>query len=167
MIWETPELTPSVKYLGYQGGVSRARERISLALFWTSVGLYALCLATDGFYVDGQNPRAWSPGWGELIAGWIPVMEGTLAWLANPLLFLGWGTFRSRQPFVALLSSCAALALMSSFLLVKTVMVSEAPTYARVSGYGAGYWLWMLSALSLIIGCAIRITATSDIEKSD
>jgi hypothetical protein len=121
-------------------------------LFWASIVLYAASLLTEGFYVEGVAPRALSPGWSELAFGWISLFQGTLAWLANPALFLGWFVYRSRRPGMATACSCVALILMISFLFVKTVVVSEAPTFARVTGYGVGYWLWTSSALSLVLG---------------
>jgi hypothetical protein len=127
-------------------------QRLQQALFWASIVLYAASLLTDGFYVAGRAPRAWSPGWGELLLGWVSLFEGTLAWLANPALFLGWFAYRSRRPRMAMACSCAALLLMVSFVFVKSVVVSEAPTYARVTGYGMGYWLWISSALCLLLG---------------
>jgi len=48
--------------------------------------------------------------------------------------------------------SLIAAALISSFLFAKTVVSSESPTYSKVIGYGLGYWLWLGSALVLLIG---------------
>jgi hypothetical protein len=129
--------------------VSRPLQR---TLFWASIALYVASLLTDGFYVEGHNPRAWSPGWGELVLGWVSVFQGTPAWLANPALFLGWFASVSRRRRMAIVFSCTALVLMVSFVFVKSVVVSEAPTFARVTGYGTGYWLWTLSALALLLG---------------
>ena len=32
-----------------------------------------------------------------------------------------------------------------------TIIASEAPTYAKIIGYGAGYWLWLTSAGLVIL----------------
>ena len=132
-------------------------QKLPVQFWWASLGLYALALTQDGFYIGGNNPRAWSPGWGELIAGWVSVMEGTSAWLANPLLFIGWITYRSSNRSVPLMCASAAFILAVSFLGVKRVVVSEAPTFAQVTGYGAGYWFWVLSALSLLVANLARL----------
>lgn len=66
--------------------MSLARISQRYALLWLSVGLFVLCLANDGYYIEGSNPRAWAAAWGLLLVGWIGMFSGTLAWLANPAL---------------------------------------------------------------------------------
>ena len=59
------------------------------ALVLASLILYVICLANDGYYIEGTNPRAWSAAWALLLLGWLALGTGVLAWLANPVLFLG------------------------------------------------------------------------------
>jgi hypothetical protein len=125
--------------------------------WWVSVGLFAISLMCDGFYVDGASPRAWSLGFGELIAGWYAAAEGIYAWWANPLLLVAWITFRSKSPVVSSLCTVVALAAMVSFLSVHRIEVSEGGGSARISGYGVGYWIWILSGLALLVGNTIRV----------
>lgn len=40
-----------------------------------------------------------------------------------------------------------------------TVMVSEAPTFAKVTGAGLGYWLWITSMAVLAAGSALALIA--------
>lgn len=122
-----------------------------------SIGLYGICLICDGFYIDGPNPTAWSLGFGELIAGWFAAIDGVKAWYANPLLLVAWITFRSRSPAVSSICTLIALWDMASFQSVHKIVVSEAPTYAQITGYGVGYWIWILSAVALLAGNAIRV----------
>lgn len=43
-------------------------ERVKTnCLFYLSMGLFTLCLFNDGYYISGQNPRAWAPAWGILL----------------------------------------------------------------------------------------------------
>lgn len=132
------------------------RPRVTSILITSSIALFVLCLATDGYYIEGSEPRAWSPGLGLLLLGWMGIGSGGTAWLANPLLFLGWILFFFKQPVFSLLCSVGAIALMFSFLFVDFVIASEAPTYARVIGYGIGYWLWIASAASLLVAAFWR-----------
>lgn len=122
-----------------------------------SIGLFAISLFCDGFYVDGPSPRAWSLGFGELIAGWFAAADGIKAWWANPLLLVAWLTFRSKSPLVSSLCTVLALWAMLSFLSVHIVPVSEATTYRHVVRYGIGYWIWIASGLALLAGNAIRV----------
>jgi hypothetical protein len=48
---------------------------------------------------------------------------------------------------IALLLGSLASALMLAFLFRQTIIASEAPTYAKIIGYGAGYWLWVTSGV--------------------
>jgi len=125
-------------------------------LLYLSMALFAVCLANDGYYISGASPRAWSPAWGLLLVGWIGILSGGAAWLANPVLFLAWFMFYSGRYWRAALLALIAAALILSFLSVKMVIASEATTYAKVIGYGPGYWLWLASALVLLIGSILQ-----------
>jgi len=129
-------------------GASHAR----IAFLSVSVGLFLICLACDGYYVEGPNPRAWAPAIGLLLLGWIGLLYGTFAWLGNPLILIAAVMFWRRRYRWAIAFSAVALMLMLSFLLVRTVVSSEAPTFSRVTGYGLGYWLWIASASVLLGG---------------
>jgi hypothetical protein len=126
------------------------------ALLSLSVALFAVCLANDGYYIAGPNPRAWAPARGLLLVGWIGIFYGTVAWVANPALFVAWLMFYLRRYKRATIFALLAMAFMLSFLLTKTVVSSEAPTYSKVIGYGPGYWLWVSSALALLVGSILQ-----------
>jgi hypothetical protein len=70
--------------------VERMQTKFSKTALWISVVLYVLCLTQEGYYIDGPDPKAWSPAYGLLIFGWIGLFAGVFAWLANPLLFASW-----------------------------------------------------------------------------
>lgn len=126
-----------------------------------SFALYCICLANDGYYIDGPDPRAWAPAWGLLIFGWMGVTAGTFTWLANPALFFAWISMLRSKYRAALLAAIIALSLMISFLLQSTVVSSEAPTYSRIIGYGTGFWLWVGSAVIQIVGCIVMLAFRS------
>ena len=67
---------------------------------------------------------------------------------------LGVGIFFAGKNKIALLLGIGASALMLAFLLRHSIIASEAPTYANIIGYGAGYWLWLTSAGLMIVSCA-------------
>jgi hypothetical protein len=133
---------------------TRILQRYGLIL--PSIALFAVCLANDGYYIDGPDPRAWASAWGLLFFGWVGVLSGTVAWLANPVMFLAWIMFHSRHYRAATLFAVIAVVLILSFLLTKTVVSSESPTYSKVVGYGLGYWFWLASAVALLIGSLIE-----------
>jgi hypothetical protein len=47
--------------------------------------------------------------------------------------------------------------LIAAFLFRQTIVASEAPTYAKITGYAAGYWLWLTSAVLVIVSGAIGL----------
>jgi hypothetical protein len=48
---------------------------------------------------------------------------------------------------------------MLSFLRIETIPVNEAPTYAKITGYGLGYWLWLASAVVLFAASIVGLLA--------
>ena len=122
---------------------------------WISLALYVICLTQDGYYIDGADPEAWSPAYGLLFIGWIGIFAGMFAWLANPLLFASWFLLATSRHRAAFFVSLGALLFAMSFLLHSEVISSAAPTYSRIIGYGMGYWLWIASALILVVGAGV------------
>jgi hypothetical protein len=119
-----------------------------------SIALFLVCLTQDGFYIEGPNPRAVSSAFYLLLVGWLGLLSGTIAWFANPLVIAAWVLFALRRHGFALGLSVAALFCALSFLNVDTVVVSEAQTFAKVTGFGFGYWLWVASMLVIAAGSA-------------
>lgn len=128
------------------------KSRLPKILAFISIGLFAVALTQNGYYIDRPNRNAWAPAWGELAVGWISVFSGTVAWLGNPLLFASWVALFNKALRAAGLFAAVALGFMLSFLLNRTIIDSEAPSYARITGYGLGYWLWLSSAATVVIG---------------
>ena len=142
----------AVDFCGALRRMSIPYAKLSNALLATSVILYVVCLANDGYTIEGANPRAWSAAWGLLLLGWLALGTGVLAWLANPVLFMGWILLRYKRFKSAAACAAIALLLMISFLFVDKVISSEAGTYSTITGYGLGYWLWLASSAALLIG---------------
>lgn len=124
-------------------------------LIW-SIGLYILALTQDAYYVEGHDPKAWALAFGLLLIGWIGVLGGYYAWIANPFLFLSWFYIYKAKYLCGLLLSVISLVLMLSFLSYKTILISENMTYLKIVWRGPGYWFWVVSAvfscLSSVVG---------------
>jgi len=128
-----------------------------LTIVLASVVLFAVCLTQDGFYIEGANPRAWASALYLFLIGWLGLLSGTIAWFANPLLIAAWVLFWLRRYWIALALGAAALFCALSFLNVDTVVVSEAPTFAKVTGFGLGYWLWITSMIVITAGSGLAL----------
>ena len=130
------------------------RGRLAIIL---SIGVFAVALTQNGYYV-GHNPRdAWAPGWGEFAVGWYSLFSGTIAWLGNPLLIAGWITFFRKNAKASACLSALALIVMLSFLHDKTIIINEAGSSAKITGYGLGYALWVTSSLVALIGATMGL----------
>lgn len=125
-----------------------------------SLMAFAAALLQDAFYIAGPDPNAWSDSWALLLIGWLGIMSGTLAWLANPALAFAWILLVAKLPGFSLMSCVIALALMLSFLLETNVMTSTLPNYSEITGYGTGFWLWVCSAVLQGFGSAVAAMPT-------
>jgi hypothetical protein len=118
------------------------------------VVVFAASLTQNCYNIEAHNPNASSPGLYLLLIGPIGVFYGIFEWLANPVLLAAWVfSFAGKNKF-ALLLGIVASALMVVFLFRHTIVASEAPTYAKIIGYGVGYWLWLTSAWLVIMSGA-------------
>jgi hypothetical protein len=122
-----------------------------------SVALFLVCLTLDGFYIDRPGASAAQAASELLVTGWLGLLAGIIAWLANPLLLAGWVLFALRQDGIALGLGLAALFCALSFLSVETVLDSDAG-YFKVIEYGLGYWLWVASTAVITLGAGLAIT---------
>lgn len=132
----------------------RLGRRIAAAATVLSVVLFLTSLTQDGYYIDRPgDPRAWAPCIGLLLIGWLGVFDGILAWLANPALLAAWIflNFRSSRRLGAAIGA-AAIAFALSFLLYTEILTNEAGGTSKITGYGAGYWLWVASGGVAMIG---------------
>jgi hypothetical protein len=82
----------------------------------------------------------------------LPAAVGaSFTWLANPLLCLSW-TLLKANPRGAIGASLMATALSMSFLLFNEVISDEAGHYSPITQYKLGYWLWVMSCLTMLTG---------------
>jgi hypothetical protein len=111
-------------------------------------------LTQDCFLIDKtDNPRAWSNGLGLLLVGWLGILTGIYAWLANPFLLVAWlAMWFPNCRLIAISAGILALLLMLSFLLHDDMMSDEAGNRSRITAYGRGYWLWIATAVMTILG---------------
>jgi hypothetical protein len=87
------------------------------------------------------------------IFGWLGVFLGGsgIAWLANPFIVCSWFFTKKKQKY-ALPCSMLATFFCLLFLCFSTVVVNEAGHFRAITGIAAGYWLWLSSAASMLLG---------------
>jgi hypothetical protein len=74
-----------------------------------------------------------------------------LTWLANPALWYSWVQI-TRKPNHSLLASMLATIISLSFLLCKDMIVNEGGTTSTITDVRIGYWLWLSSIGTMLIG---------------
>lgn len=123
-----------------------------------SVLLFIASLFLDGFYIDRpDDPRAWSPGYGLLLLGWMAVLMGVPAWLANPAVMAAWILLLVDLKRAAFAAAALAMLFALSFLLWDKIITDEAGNYSKITGYGSGYWCWVASAAMAFLGGIVAI----------
>jgi hypothetical protein len=129
---------------------------LSVCSFIACLPMYSFCLAGDGC----DSFRSYNV----LIWGWIslPLGKWHLLWLANPALFLSWaliaGAIYSRARTmiaIATLGAACTFAFAASFLSGAEIVNNEGGVAVRVSGYAAGYWLWLLSMMLAVLSAVL------------
>jgi hypothetical protein len=78
----------------------------------------------------------------------------TFTWLANPAMFLSLMFMRENRK-AALGFSLLSTLLMLSFLLFNRIIDNEAGHYNKIVAYKTGYWLWVLSSMTVLVGAII------------
>lgn len=114
-----------------------------------SVALFLACLFFQTFYYAAfPTDKSYGNGWSALAAGWLGLLEGIPAWLANPLLIAAWVAYFRRKYQQSFLLSVAAIGLMLSFILETQVVRGASGLYSAITSYGLGYYLWLSSAVA-------------------
>jgi hypothetical protein len=130
--------------------------------------LFALSLFKDGYFVErGDSITSAGSAWLLLLIGWMGLFLGIIAWLANPLLLVGWLLLAGRQPRAAAVCALAATVCAGSFLFYKTMITDEAGHRSRITGYGLGYWLWLGSAAVLVAASLVAVFGSRDHDESE
>src|SRR2546430_2894145 len=129
--------------------------RLPKLITLASIIVFAASLTQKGFSTAGEGPGDWSPGLYLLVFGPLGLLAAIFEWLANPLLLAAWIFSFVGKNKIALLLGVAATAFLAAFLFRQTIIVSEAPTYAKITGYAAGYWLWLTSAVLIVVSATV------------
>ncbi len=127
----------------------RKRNRITSLIIAISIGLYLLSLTRE-CYCTGDDC---ADSLLVLLTGWLGVVFGGagLSWLANPLILVAWISTKQQYKYAWLISVVAVL-FCCSFLFFHQVMADEAGHFKTVTQIKSGYWIWLGSALTMMIG---------------
>ncbi|WP_347216165.1 hypothetical protein [Chryseobacterium sp.] len=125
-----------------------------------SLILYIASLPFTAVYAKGHEMS----GLACALLGWAEMDGGGIAWLANPLLFIGAFFLLLKQIKISVVLSLIAFGLTFCYLSVGEITVNEAGHKFPITGYGPGYFLWIASCFSLLIGNIILIKTPEKIQ---
>ena len=122
-----------------------------------SVVIFLAAMTQPAFYQNRAAEPVTHAVW-LLLSGWMGVLIGYFEWIANPLILYSWISARRTRAGPALLAALLATAFILSFLFVKKMnwpgMATD--TTPDVQGYAAGYWLWLASALVMVLASGVE-----------
>jgi hypothetical protein len=121
------------------------------------------CLFQDGYYRSNGYPPENSATL--LALGVFGLLDGIVAWLANPALLAAWVCFYFKRFNISLWLGILAFILIISFLLHTTIIANEGGTRVEIIGYGLGFWLWLVSSLTTIVAALLGILNVKQNEK--
>ncbi len=120
-------------------------------VYFFSIVFYIVALTQKGFCTTAGQCAI---GIMDLLVGWMGVLmlhPPAMVWLANPTLFAAWA-FTKKNQRTSFILSVISLLIMLSFLLFDEIIVNESGASSKITAYGLGYWLWVLSAFIMVIG---------------
>ncbi|ASK31616.1 hypothetical protein CEY12_16515 [Chryseobacterium sp. T16E-39] len=121
-----------------------------------SIILFSVALAFPAVYT--QNSEMY--GLACFMLGWADLTGDGTAWLANPLFFIAGFFLLIKQVKISIVFSFFAICMSLYYLSAETITVNEAGTKSPIVSYGPGYYLWITSFLSLLIGSVIILRSS-------
>ncbi len=129
--------------------------------FIISLSLFLLSLTQETFCTSSSCHKS-SGGLSVLIMGLIGNIflmgissTAIFTWIANPLLFLSWITKKSNMK-QSLTFSIFSFIFSFSFLFFDKIMMDESGSLRKIHGYRIGYFLWLLSTFTMMLGNLIN-----------
>jgi len=110
-------------------------KRFPKIFVFLAIGLFVFSLTQDCYYTN-EHVQSGLDGWELLLIGWLGMFYGYFAWLANPVLLISWIFAVKKQFRIGIIIATGSMLIMLSFLFHKSIVISEAPTYSKIFGYG-------------------------------
>lgn len=126
---------------------SRLVLLISVALFITSLALPAV------FTQKGSEMY----GLACFLLGWADLSGDGTSWLANPVLLFSWIFLLVKQPKIAAFLGLISVGLALYYFTETEITVNEAGHKSPITSYGLGYYLWLASCVTMLVGSLILL----------
>lgn len=131
--------------------------------FYLSVLCYVIATVRPALYLerdqgDLRGLGAWSLGGNLLLVGWLGILCGQYAWLANLPLFAGWAAIhRNKRILAAFLGGVSLVVSFHTLELFRTPLpgVESQDGSEILKALGSGYYLWILSMFLVVLGAML------------
>lgn len=114
--------------------------------FLISPSLFVFSLIFSSFYIRDTHEAYY--GFSLLPIGWLGILYLHFSWLANPMYFFALMARKSNPGRSFFLAICGFLIALE-FLRHKSIITDEGGGTAEITGIGWGYYLWLMSILTL------------------
>jgi len=132
---------------------NNAGRRWQISLTVLSIALFSAALTQPAFFF-GQTAASSGPASRLLLEGWRGVPHGYFEWLANPVLLASWIMAFGGRHRGSVATAVLSLALMLAFLYRQMLQLPGGRPDTAIVSHGAGFWLWVGSALAMVIAGA-------------
>jgi hypothetical protein len=123
-----------------------------------SVVLFLASLTQPAMRLDGSTTGQRWECLLLLCIGWIGLFGRVYAWLANPALFAGWVLLVVRRSGRGAVMLVISLGFALSFLRETHWERDESGSHtATITGHAIGYWLWIASIATALVGCLVAM----------
>ena len=133
----------------------RAFWRHPFFFVFISMGFWDACLFLPSLEIAHQSVP--NTGGSYLMIGWIGPVGGNFEWYANPALVLSAYFLLKRWWPASMASAIIALALISILFFTRSMLADEGGARSVVTAFLIGYWLWVASAITLLIGAIVQM----------
>ncbi|KMQ66201.1 hypothetical protein ACM46_01165 [Chryseobacterium angstadtii] len=88
------------------------------------------------------------------LMGWMDLYGNGISWLANPVLIFSWIFLLVKKPKIAAFLGLISVGAAVYYLTETEITVYESGSNHNypISSYGIGYYLWVVSCLTMFIG---------------
>ena len=119
--------------------------------------LSIVCFVASLFFEAFATATNFKNGLECLVWGWLGMLYGVgFEWLANPLLFMAWIFCFMKLRVEAIFTSAGTIILMLTFLRNHSIALDEGGNLYPIVGVGAGFWLWVTSAILCFAAALLR-----------
>ena len=122
-----------------------------------ALALYLACLALPSITV--ANSGAPELGGSYLVTGWMGPAAGHYEWFANPSIYAAAYFLVRGQDRAAVFWSVMAALLITYLLGSREITAGDGTMRREILSFGLGYWLWLASAGTLMLGGVVRLVA--------